>query len=182
MNAIDSDNNDLSATINIADLVPMGVIIGAFGIQGWVKAKVGSKDVNSLANYKNILLEHNGNFQTVLIKNTTVQGRVLNIKLEGIDNRNQAELLKGAQFYIFKTELAPLELEEYYWVELIGSRVINLHQQNLGTVKSIFAAGANDVLEIDDGENNYLIPFIAIYINQVNLEDNLIIVDWELDY
>jgi 16S rRNA processing protein RimM len=57
--------------------------------------------------------------------------------------------------------LPPPEPGEYYWVDLEGLRVVTLDGVELGTVASLFATGANDVMVVQ-GERERLMPFVRV--------------------
>ena len=46
------------------------------------------------------------------------------VSFESIDTFDEAKALAGAGVYIYKSSFAPLPEDEYYWVDLIGCRVI----------------------------------------------------------
>ena len=71
---------------------------------------------------------------------------------------------------------------EYYWADLIGLDVVNKQGELLGTVKALFATGANDVVVVQGGEKERLIPYIESVIVSVDLERRRMVVDWSLDY
>ena len=52
---------------------------------------------------------------------------------------------------------------------------------HFGKVDSLIETGANDVLVVL-GDKEYLIPYIKQVILEVNLETNMIRVDWQDDY
>lgn len=166
-----------------ANLIDMGYIANAFGIQGWVKIKVTTEYTDSLDDYENIYLRL-PNKQVVKkeIENSFARDGVFHAKLLGVDNRDAAFALKGATVCVDRDDFPEPEDDEFYWVDLIGLSVINQQGENLGLVKDLMETGANDVLVVRDENVERLIPFVAQYIIDVNLEQKQIVVDWGLDY
>jgi 16S rRNA processing protein RimM len=80
-----------------------------------------------------------------------------------------------------KKSLPPAAANEYYWADLIGLKVVNTEQQELGHVTGLLETGANDVLVVQ-GERERLIPFVAQVALEVDLAAGTIRVDWGLDY
>ena len=70
---------------------------------------------------------------------------------------------------------------EYYWADLIGLKVVNEQDEDLGTVSRVFGTGANDVLVVKN-ERERLIPFIGEVVKKVDLAGRVIRVDWGSDY
>ena len=74
-----------------------------------------------------------------------------------------------------------MDADEYYWTDLIGLKVINRQQELIGTVDSLMDTGAHSVLVVA-GERQHLIPFVANYVIDVDMQNKCIYVDWGLDY
>ncbi|MDH5600332.1 MAG: ribosome maturation factor RimM, partial [Gammaproteobacteria bacterium] len=79
---------------------------------------------------------------------------------------------------------------EYYWSDLKGLKVINLEGVELGHVDSMLETGANDVMVVvsdngmgKKGKRERLIPFVTEdTVQEVNLEQGFITVDWDEDF
>ena len=84
---------------------------------------------------------------------------------------------------MFKTLLLPpLEIDEYYWSDLIGLEVKSMQAEALGTVDSMMETGASDVM-IVKGDRERLIPFVMKdIVQEIDLEKKQMIVDWQADY
>ena len=115
------------------------------------------------------------------IENSRKQGKKILIKLDGIDDRTSAESLQQARIHILRADLPELSENTYYWEDLLGFNVFNQNNIKLGLVDSFIETGSNDVLIVkDEMKKNILIPFlINKTIKEVDLENKLIIVDWE---
>jgi 16S rRNA processing protein RimM len=76
----------------------------------------------------------------------------------------------------------PLNKGEYYWIDLIGLRVVTEEGVELGQVERLLETGANDVLVVQ-GERERLIPFlIGLVVKQIDLTQGLMMVDWDPDF
>ena len=106
----------------------------------------------------------------------------LQVKFEGIDDRDQAFALRGYIIEIPREEFAPTEEDEYYWADLVGMTVVNKDDIVLGKVTNLMETGANDVLMINGEHGQILIPFVSNYIETVDTESKTITADWGLDY
>lgn len=94
-------------------------------------------------------------------------------KLAGINNRNEAESLRGQWLFVAEEDAIALE-EDTYWVhEIIGMSVQTEEGQVLGTITDVLYTGANDVyvLQPDNpeiGTGELLLPAIADVIQHVD--------------
>jgi 16S rRNA processing protein RimM len=114
-----------------------------------------------------------------------VQGKGIVIALENVTEPDQVLPLIGTEIAIKQHQLKPTEQDEFYWSDLTGLSVINLHDEALGHVDSLVETGAHDVLLVKDKvqKTQRLIPFVmGDIVEEVNLDKGVIRVDWELDY
>ncbi|MQS33883.1 16S rRNA processing protein RimM, partial [Escherichia coli] len=68
-----------------------------------------------------------------------------------------------------------LEENEYYYSDIIGCTVFDDQETPIGRVINIFETGANDVWVIK-GSKEYLIPYIADVVKEVDVENKKIII------
>ncbi|SFZ75882.1 ribosome maturation factor RimM [Chitinimonas taiwanensis] len=164
------------------DLVPMGFVAGAFGIRGWVKVVADTEFAESLFDYPIWWLGRNGQWRAYKVVDSSVQPKNLNAQLEGVSDRDVAAALKGMTVAVPRSEMPPAAEGEYYWADLIGLEVVNLQGEKLGKVQKLLSTGANDVLVVQDGETERLIPFVGAIIAAVDQATGVIQADWGLDY
>jgi len=81
-----------------------------------------------------------------------------------------------------RDQLPPAAPGEYYWHDLLGLDVVDLHGEALGRVDHLLETGANDVLVVQ-GERERLIPFVpGKVVMRVDLEGGVIQVDWDKEF
>ena len=95
------------------------------------------------------------------------------VKFAGVNNRRDAEAIRGHQLVVEEGDRPQLEEGEFYIMDLVGLEVY-LHDQqtHLGTVKNVASAG-NDLLEIellDEKATKVLVPFVEDYFPVVDLD------------
>jgi len=170
-------------------MVVMGHVMGPFGILGWVKINPYTEYIDGLLDYPTWWLSSdNHQWRKMEVVAGHINGKVLNAKLKECIDRTQAAQLKGMQIAIPRDQLPNLPangVSGYYWSDLIGTEVINLANEKLGTTIGFFETGANDVLRVqhkDKKKQEILIPYIEQVVINVDLKLSRIIVDWGLDY
>ena len=165
--------------------IQVGHIQGVFGIKGWLKIFSHCRPKEQILEYLNWELHAPNGAQTYELQEGKPHGSGIVAKLKYIDDRTQAETLKGAEIWVAKNELSDLAADEFYWFELEGLSVITIDGDVLGQVKKLMETGANDVLVVQDNndQQEILIPYIREQvIKQVDLEQKIITVDWQRDY
>jgi 16S rRNA processing protein RimM len=165
-------------------MVLVGRIAGAWGIRGWVRIHSYTEPVAGILRYSPWWLVLEGSRRLAVVQEQREQNGGVLVRLEACTDRNEAEGLVGAAIEVPESCLAPLPDGEYYWRQLVGMRVDNLQGEPLGTVRELFATGANDVLVVESVEGiQRLIPWVAgRVVRAVDPAGRRIEVDWQLDW
>lgn len=164
-------------------MVVMGKVVGAQGIQGWVKVQTFTEYLDGLLDYGTWYVGNEQSWRPLEVLEANVHGgKVLIAKLQGIVDRTAAEKCKGLLIAVPRDSLPEQPEGEYYWSDLVGLAVENQQGEKFGIVDSLLETGANDVLVVKGESGEKLIPFIDSVIKQVSLKDKTIRVDWQADY
>ncbi len=170
------------------NMLTLGKISGVFGVKGWVKIYSHTSPLQQIIKYSPIYLRKKDGWQAVKIVKGQRQGKGVIAQLEGVDDRDQAFSLIGTEIGIERDQLEDLSSDTYYWTDLQGMSVFTLDDIPLGVVDWVFNAGSTDVLVVKskaEGEKNKerMIPWIKDdVIKSVNLEQSLLVVDWDPDF
>ena len=182
-----------------ADAIEVGRIADAWGIKGFFKVIPYSASPEALFSSKRWYLLPPEPRAGVVAKATVFTGcQLLKIRsakehsdtvvvqADGVDDRNTAELLRGARVMVSRASFPTAAKDEFYWVDLMGLAVVNREGLSLGTVKDLISTGPQTVMvieaEVDGKKQETLIPFVSVYVDDVSLADQRITVDWQLDY
>ncbi|MEW5837220.1 MAG: ribosome maturation factor RimM [Pseudomonadota bacterium] len=162
--------------------VLLGKILAPFGVQGWVKVHSESRPIADIGRYRTWQLKLKDGWTGVRVKSFKTQGKGLIAKLEGVNDRQQAEAMAGVEIAVDSAQLPALAEGEYYWRDLIGLRVFTLQGVDLGVVDHLLETGANDVLVVH-GERERLLPLVVgSVVVQVDLVERRMTVDWDADF
>ena len=166
----------------------MGRIVGSFGVYGWVKIFPFTESVNGLLSYPIWWLgDDNGEWNEIKVIKCNAHAKILIALLDQCTDRTAAMRLKNTLISIPRNHLPVLSnsgKDGYYWEDLVGLKVVNLQDEELGSVVGIIAS-SNDILQVQslkEGERERLIPFINKVIVKVDIGTHQIIVDWGSDY
>jgi 16S rRNA processing protein RimM len=170
------------------EYVVLGKLTSPYGVKGWFKVYSYTSPMEGILDYAEWVIEQRGTRTTRRLAQGRRQGKGLVACLEGIDSREQAEQLAGAEILLPKQTLPELEVGDYYWYQLEGLRVVTLQGVDLGRVDYLFETGANDVLvvkgdaqSIDDRER--LLPFLPDeVIRDTDLATGTLTVDWDPEF
>lgn len=179
-----------------SDAVEVARIAEPWGVKGWFKLHAYSADPQALFSSKRWFLlppqsVHKADSApvsaTVLrISEAREHGAHIVALAHGFDDRDMALGLRGSRVFIPRSGFPSTATDEYYWVDLIGLDVVNRDGMALGRVAELLATAAQTVLvcqhERDDKPIERLIPFVARYVDSVDLEGRRIHVDWQADF
>ena len=105
-------------------------------------------------------------------------GGQLTAKLSGVNDRDQAQALRGAKVSVPRSELPQRDDKDFYRADLIGCDVVNLAGVRLGSVKHFVETPAQ-VLMVVRGEQEYWVPAIPRHLRRVDLQARQVVVDWD---
>ena len=162
--------------------LPIGKIVGTHGVKGTIKVYSYAQAFSVFEPEGVILLKNpEGEEKTYTIEWAKPHKRILLLCLKGIESRESAEKLIGAELFIEKKNLPELEEGTYYWIDLIGLSVYTIDEEYIGRIESIIPTGSNDVYVVKDpikgSDREILIPALESVVIGVDLERKVLHVD-----
>lgn len=160
----------------------LGRVAGDFGVKGELKLLSWTDPRDAIFKYQPWILRAGESEREVSGVRGRDTGKLVVATFPGVENREQAEALKGSEIWVLRSQLPEPKPGVYYWVDLEGLAVQTVEGVALGTVSHLFDTGANPVLVIS-GERERLVPFVTDqYVKSVDFEAGLIVVDWDPDF
>jgi 16S rRNA processing protein RimM len=105
------------------------------------------------------------------------KGRII-VKFAGYDTMSAAETLAGGLLVIPQSDALPLEDDEFYEHQIVGSEVVDVNGKVLGVVGGLLRTGGTDVLVVNGGDGReYLIPFTAAICIEVDMSSRRVTID-----
>jgi 16S rRNA processing protein RimM len=163
-------------------LVALGRISGLFGVKGWLKVHSYTEPRDNIVAFAVWTVRQRGVDRIMEIEDGRGHGGNVVAKLRGVDDRDQARELIGADVLVARAVLPDCEPGEYYWTDLEGLEVRALDGELLGIVDHLIATGANDVLVLE-GAAGRMVPFVVgEVIRSVDLDAGVIVADWSPEF
>jgi 16S rRNA processing protein RimM len=165
------------------DLVVVGRVLDAWGLQGGLKIQPFSEDPRALLETREWWLGEPGAERDYAVIEARVHGQTVTARLMGVADRDVAEGFRGQAVSVPRARFPKLEGSEYYWVDLIGLAVSNPAGDQFGEVVGLMENGAHQILQVKASDAPVrLIPFVAAIVLDVDLVTRRVMVDWQLDY
>lgn len=175
----------------------LGKLNAHHGIKGWLKVYSYTDPKQKILSYSQVMLFKQGltenkpqdYWKKVEFNDGRLQGKGVVAHIKGYDNRETSEELIGCTIGINREDLEKLPEDDYYWIDLIGLKVINQEGIVLGTIVNMLPTAANDVMIVKHQEKQeglqaeYLIPYImGQFVLDVDLISGEMQVDWDVDF
>lgn len=168
-------------------MIVLGRIIAPYGIKGWLNIQPFGDDPPSWGKMPCWWLASDaetpdGLWVRYVLHGCRAHGKGLVARFEGIADRTAAEALSGWHIAAPRESLPQPEENEYYWGDLVGMSVCDEMGEPLGNVTKLLSTGAHDVLQVQDGDTERLIPFVSAYVLDVDLAARSIRTAWQKDW
>lgn len=161
----------------MARKVCLGMIVSAHGIKGEVKLRSFTADPRALTDY-GPLTDQSGRVFKLRLRGQP-KGEMLVAAVQGVTDRNAAELLRGIQLFVDRAALPPADEAdgEYYHEDLVGLAVHAAEDEGgetLGSVVAVRNFGGGDMLEVlpvggRGGRDTVYVPFSDDAVPQVDV-------------
>lgn len=128
------------------ELVLVGEIVAPHGVRGEVRMNPLMDAPETLLRLPSVHFVYpGGRTESRRIRQARLHKQQVLLVLDGVEDREAAEALRGVEIYIRRAELP--ERDVYYIDELIGLSVITEAGQDLGRIEAVHPYPANDVYE-----------------------------------
>jgi 16S rRNA processing protein RimM len=160
----------------------LGYVVGVYGIKGWLKVHSYTEPRANIVQYPDWSLKQRGTQHAVRLEDGGAKGQQVLAKLAGIEDRDQAAELVGAEIWVARDALPAPDPGQYYWADLEGMSVTGPSGELLGEVEYLIDAGVHAVMVLK-GEAEAMIPFVLDeVVTEVDLERREIRVNWDASF
>ena len=164
---------------------PRAVVLGRVGaphgVQGWVKVISYTEPVAGIASYRDWTLVRGGTATQVRVLESKRAGNAVAVRLEGIETREAAQALTGAEVQVDRSALPPTAPREYYLHDLLGLDAVNREGARLGQVEGFIELPVHPVVVLRDGKVERLVPLVRERLVAVDFEARRVTLDWHPD-
>jgi len=158
-------------------LIQLGVVGAPFGVRGWIKLRSHTDPPERLLDHRSLRIGRGSVWRDYRVEARGRSGGALTVKLAGVDDRDQAQTLRGAEVCVPRSELPPRDDKDFYRADLIGCEVVNLEGLDLGVVEHFIETPAQ-VLMVVRGAQEFWIPAVPQHLRRVDLRERRVVVDW----
>ena len=161
-----------------SEYLQIGEIVKPQGIRGEVKLRAMTSDMSRYARLETVYLKQGKNYvPRKVIKGRSYDGFAF-LTLEGVTDRNQAELLRGTEVYVDREHAVELDEDENFICDLEGLEAFDTKGNPIGTLREVLTPNQIcDVYVFDTPRGEMMIPALRRVVKEVDLEEEKIILD-----
>lgn len=160
------------------NFLEIGQIVNSYGLKGQMKVVPFTDNIKRFSKLKTIYIEIEKQLKEFKIQEVKYHKNNILIKLENIDDINDAEKYKNCYIKIDRKDAVKLPEDTYFIVDLIGIEVFTEENILLGKIVDVFPTGSNDVYVVkDELGKQILLPAISEVIKNVDITNKKMIVN-----
>lgn len=155
----------------------LGEIVRPQGIRGEVKVRHYTDDPERFYDLDVVFLKRGENYDEAGVEDARVQGDDVYLKLEGIDDRNEAEKLRGIQLWVDRDNAVELDEDEVFIADILGARAFDTKGNQLGVLKDVLTPGGVDVFVLKTPKGNLMFPALREVLLEMNADEGKLVLD-----
>ncbi len=151
------------------DYITVGEILKAQGIAGEVKVKPFTQSGERFKKLRVLYIDN----RPYKIMGLRVERDCVYIKLQGVDDRNAAEALRGKHLLIDRVNAVDLDEGEYFIADLIGCEVVCEKGEVMGTITDVsqYGGSADVITARNSAGKEFRFPFLNRLVSNVDIAE-----------
>ena len=153
------------------DFFQVGIITATHGLKGEVKVFPTTDDVKRFKRLREVILDTGKERIGLEVESVKFFKQFAIVKFKGIDDISAVEKYRKASILVTRENAVRLRKDEYFIADLMGLKVRDESDAEIGVLRDVMETGANDVYVIDltDGRE-LLLPAIKQCVLEVDPE------------
>jgi len=147
----------------------VGQFAGAHGVRGLAKLRSFTAEPETVCSFTSLSSEDGTRGYRLSFKSAAKDHLI--VEVEGITNKEDADLLRGDRLYVAREMLPKTGKGEYYEAELIGLSCGDGQDKDYGKILAVHDHGAGVFLEIGSSKkDSFMLPFKDAFVPEVDLK------------
>ncbi len=155
----------------------VGEILKPQGVHGEVKVRPLTNDITRFEDLEEAFFEEKGAYTPVKTRFVRCDGDAAYLKIGGVEDRNQAELLRGKLLYVDRAHAVELDEDENFIVDLMGLKGVDDEGTEWGVITDVMQPGGNDVYVFTDKKTRRetLVPALKSVVLKTDVEGGVML-------
>ena len=161
----------------LSEYLMIGEVLRPQGVKGLVKVRPDTDDPYRFEDLEFAYVKKGNSYEQISIEDVSVRDDGVYLRLNGVQDRNEAEKQRGMMLYVDRAHARELAEGETFICDLIGCKVVDLDGNELGVVKDVLQPGGNDVYVIKTPKGEMLLPAVLHVVPEIDVEKGIMKVD-----
>ncbi len=148
----------------------IGEITKPQGVRGELKVRPLTHDPYRFEGMTEAYVKRGDAYERVRLAVNRVTGDAAFISLEGVEDREQAEKMRGTFLYVDRAHAIELTEDETFLCDLVGLRGVDDEGREIGVLADVLQPGGNDVYIFKGPRGDVLVPALKSVVKRVDLE------------
>ncbi len=148
----------------------IGVVRKPHGVRGGLKVTLHNIDLKMFQNLEQLFVKTGSNWKQLTLNSSQGYDDYAILSFKEIKDRTEAEAYRDQEIYTNRDELPDLDDSEFYIDDLVGCVVVDEERKPLGKVVEILTPGAHEVLVVQQGDQETLVPLVDEWVTDINIE------------
>ena len=155
----------------------LGEIVRPQGIRGEVKVRHYTDDPERFLDLETVYLKRGEKYEAVNVLDARVQKDDVYLALEGIEDRNEAEKLRGVQLWVDRAHARELDEDEVFIADILGAKAYDTKGNEIGVLKDVLTPGGVDVFVFDTPRGTLMTPALKTVLLTLDADEGRIVLD-----
>lgn len=155
----------------------LGEIVRPQGIRGEVKVRHYTDDPERFLDLEMVYLKRGDKYEAVNVLDARVQKDDVYLALEGVEDRNEAEKLRGVQLWVDRENAVELGEDEVFIADILGAKAFDTQGNALGVLKDVLTPGGVDVFVLKTPRGTLMFPALKTVLLELNPDEGRIVLD-----
>ena len=155
----------------------IGEITKPQGVRGELKLRPVTCDPGRFDGLTTAYLKEEDTYRPVTISVRKADADAVFLRMEGVESRNDAELMRGTALYIDRAHAVELDEDSTFLCDLIGLRGVCTDGSEIGTLTEVMQPGGNDVYVFKGSRGEVLVPALKSVVTKVDLGEGVMLLD-----
>ena len=142
-----------------------------------MKVRHYTDDPERFFDLETVYLKRGEKYEAVQVTDARVQKDDVYLALEGVNDRNEAEKLRGVQLWVDRDNAVELGEDEVFIADILGAKAFDTQGNAIGVLKDVLTPGGVDVFVLKTSKGNLMFPALKTVLLELNAEEGRIVLD-----
>ena len=161
----------------LAEYLMIGEITKPQGVRGEVKVRPCTCDAERFEGLETVYVEKEGGYAPLNIHVNRLGADAVFMNVEGVNDRDAAEKLRGTLLYIDRAHAVELDEDTNFLADLYGLHGLTDDGRDLGRLADVLQPGGNDVYVFRGPLGEVLVPALKSVVLKVDLQAGEMLLD-----